>query len=117
MKFFECPNCGSQVAEPWEKSSTIFMLSTNKSCSNCNKKIGLNLKILFTLYLMAFLMFFGISVGAVFLNNYIKSAVPYSGYYIFIIWGILICLINFILPCVAGNLMQKRIFIQKPADL
>ncbi len=117
MKFYECPNCGKQVAEQWEISSTIFMLSTNKSCSKCNEKIELNKKILFAQYLMAFLIFILITFIAGFLNDLLKSTVPYSGYITIIIWGILVLLINLIVPYIAGSLMQQRIFMKKKEDL
>jgi len=120
MEFFNCPKCGRQVAETWERGSTVFMLITNKSCSNCDAKVGLDIKLLFTLYIIGFVLLNLISLCAAFFHSLLKAIVPipYSGILIIIIiWGALIFLLNYILPYAAGNLLQKRIFITKQVDL
>jgi len=55
MKFYDCPKCEQDAMPSVYSGNPFFLISPNKSCSNCGLKIRINL-IVFFIFLISIIV-------------------------------------------------------------
>ena len=112
MKFYNCPKCEQDTMPSIYSGNPFFLISPNKSCSNCGLKIRINLIVFFILFISIIASVLSLLFSAsYFYWIIVKSLISESKSHSVIMALIILLPLNFIIPFILGNFFKLRFFI------